>query len=507
MGRHERFKTSRFLRNFRGPVSKFIAALKLPHFENENEHLAAQAIDAFLLLGLTAILVSWLGGALLNPGPSPTAELLLYSLIILLAALAMLRLRFVMLTAWAVILGGWAVMAGTLIFYEGYDSINTLGHMLLIFMAGLVLFPNAAFVLATLSMGVSIYAYFVEPPFFEGIPHSHNPYQLVTVGVYYYLAAILVGVVRRRMNRMLGRVQRNDLLYRALFTNMAEAVVVLDIDRHLIQANTRACDLLGYPLEELLGLSVDDLVDEAALDLFKRYLPRVLESEVQPVYELNLVRKDGRLVSVEASTALVLDEYGEPLCIQNILRDISPRKLLEEDLQRRANFDDLTGLMSRAQFEAILARAVPQAQRDKSRLGLLFIDIDNLKSINDALGHPAGDAYLRAVAERMARTVRGGDVLARLSGDEFVVLVETLQSVAAAKSLAQRILETIAQPLEIAGKPVDSSCSIGISLFPHHATEASGLKQAADLAMYAAKRAGKNRAHLYDEALGAVLVP
>lgn len=482
-----------------GPVSKFIAAFNLPEFDNDVEGLAAQFLNTFLLLGLAALFISWGANSLLTPGPLPTQGLYVVSLALLLFMLAFLRLRRVVLTGWLVVISGWLIMAITVLFYEGIESINFLGHMLIILLAGLILYPWVGFLMAFLSSMVSLVSFFIAPPFNLAGDGPHDPYLVATTTVYYFLAAIMVAATRRRIDQMLERAKRNDLLYRALFTNMAEAVVLLDMDRHVIQANSRACDLLGYPLEELLGMSVDDMVDEAALDLFRRYLPRVLGNEIQPVYELNLVCKDGRRATVEASTALVLDEHGGPLCIQNILRDVSLRKLAEEELQRRANYDGLTGLMSRAQFETILARAVARAQRDKTRLGLLFIDIDNLKHINNELGHSGGDAYLKCAATRIAQAVRGGDVVARLSGDEFVVLLEPLKSVAAAEKLAQRILEIIAQQLEIEGKSVETSCSIGISLFPHHATDASSLKQAADLAMYAAKRAGKNRAHLYNK--------
>lgn len=473
--------------------------LKLPEYKNESDHLAAVALDAFLWLGLLAILVSVAGLWLFTESPYPNATLYIVSTLVVLTCLMLLRLGQVAVTGFIVVFGGWLIMARTTLIHDSFELVNLLGHLLLIFLGGLVLRPRTAFVLAGMSSLASLASSLTAPPLLPGeIPH-HTPYHVITASVYFFMGAFLVFLARRWIEQNLARSRRNDLLYQALFRNMPEAVVLLDLEQRVIQANVFAGDMLGYSPEDLVGQRVEDLLSPASARIIAEYLPRVLERANLPVYEIELRHKSGHPVIVEISTALVLDEAGDPMCIQNIIRDVSGRKRAEKELLVQATTDPLTGLLNRAEFESILDRALGRAQREKNRLGLLFIDIDNLKVINDRFGHHTGDTYLREVADRLSHAIRGGDVLARLSGDEFVVLLEPLRATTAAEKLAERILLEIALPLELSGETLHGSCSIGISIFPHDGRDAIMLLRMADLAMYAAKNAGKNQYKFFNK--------
>lgn len=473
--------------------------LNLPEYKNESDHLAAVALNAFLWLGLTATLVSVAGLRLFAEPPYPNASLYLVSLLVTLTGLTLLRLRHVVFTGLLVVFGGWLVMTRTILTHDSLEFVNLLGHLLLIFLGGLVLRPGMAFILASMSSLVALVAYLTAPQLMGSEAHPHTPYHVISASVYFFMGAALVFLARRWIEQNLARSRRNDLLYQALFRHMPEAVVLLDLEQRIIQANAHASELLGYPLNELVGQPVEGIISPAASQLIKEYLPQVLQRANLPVYEMELRHKSGQPVNVEISTALVVDGNGAPMCIQNILRDISERKQAEKELLLQATIDPLTGVFNRAEFESMLDRALGRAQREKNRLGLLFIDIDNLKVINDRLGHHNGDRYLREVADRLSHAIRGGDVLARLSGDEFVVLLEPLRAISATEKLAERILAEISAPLELGGETLHGSCSIGISIFPNDGRDSVSLLRMADLAMYAAKNAGKNQYKLFGE--------
>lgn len=163
-----------------------------------------------------------------------------------------------------------------------------------------------------------------------------------------------------------------------------------------------------------------------------------------------------------------------------------------EELDFKANHDPLTGLANRAQFEAKLSTALREAEDKTERLALFFIDADRFKSINDKLGHEAGDAVLCAIAHRLRSKVRESDLVARLGGDEFAVLLPHLGDPAQASRIAGDILDSMIEPIELSsGGELRTTLSIGIALYPDHAEDSAGLLKKADAAMYNSKRAGR----------------
>ena len=165
----------------------------------------------------------------------------------------------------------------------------------------------------------------------------------------------------------------------------------------------------------------------------------------------------------------------------------------------RASIDPLTGLMNRASFDRILTESLAHATRTESELALLFMDLDGFKSVNDRNGHPAGDILLKEVARRVTSSVRDDDLLARYGGDEFVVLLESLADRQVVSAIASRIIETLSAPIEVEGRELRLSISIGIALFPHHACDAKQLVLRADAAMYLAKHEGGDRYLIWRE--------
>lgn len=214
---------------------------------------------------------------------------------------------------------------------------------------------------------------------------------------------------------------------------------------------------------------------------------------------LKLDTEAGRLV-LSLSGEPVVDGLGTFLGWRGIARDISERREAEERIRWLAMHDGLTGLPNRSMFGHMLSHTVETARRHGRGFALLFIDLDRFKTINDSLGHEAGDQLLREVAGRLTSTLRASDVVARLSGDEFVALLTEVDSAAIAASVARKILSTLLQPMRLREHDLRISASIGIALYPQDGADEATLLKNADLAMYLAKESGKNTFQLYDAA-------
>lgn len=206
-------------------------------------------------------------------------------------------------------------------------------------------------------------------------------------------------------------------------------------------------------------------------------------------------------LSIEDNGAVVLI-YRD---ITEYLEIVDELQLKRQLLQQLVEKDTLTQLPNRFLFTQLLSQAVARAQRNQSQLAILFLDLDRFKEVNDSLGHDAGDELLITAAKRLLDAVRSGDVVARLSGDEFVILLEDIKRVEDATSVAQHITDTIRQPLILLGKRLQPAASIGISIFPTDSHCPEQLLQNADTAMYRAKRQGRNTFRLYDSSMTAAV--
>lgn len=245
----------------------------------------------------------------------------------------------------------------------------------------------------------------------------------------------------------------------------------------------------------LLDLSLPDSAGLAGLRDLALAVPRTAI--------LILTGFDDEATAVEAmrrgAQDYLIKGTGTAAHLARSIRMAIERKSFEARLAERANFDQLTGLVNRTLFSDRLAHALSRAKRRRERAALLFIDLDGFKAINDTLGHAAGDEVLRLVSQRFRAAVRESETIARIGGDEFTVLVEALPDAAAAVKAAERILEALHAPLSVAGSEVRITPSIGIALFPEHARDGDALIRQADVAMFWAKKAGRNRVRLFDD--------
>ncbi|GGS20122.1 putative bifunctional diguanylate cyclase/phosphodiesterase [Actinokineospora fastidiosa] len=290
----------------------------------------------------------------------------------------------------------------------------------------------------------------------------------------------------------------SEARFRAMFTQAAIGIVITDAVGTLLEVNAAFAAMFGYPEAELVGMSAADLrfPDEPAA-MREPFAEMVAGERDHYRMERLLKRADGTGLWVDQSVSLVRDENGAPRFMVGMMEDITERHSLEERLRHQANHDPLTGLGNRALFSERLAAAF--ALGEENRVGVCYLDLDGFKVINDSLGHDVGDELLVAVAARLDALVTAPNrLVARMGGDEFVVLVEQSTGRDELVDLAERILAALAEPVSIGGHRLSVSASIGVVERPVAGTSPAETMRDADVTLYWAKADGKNRWADYD---------
>jgi diguanylate cyclase (GGDEF)-like protein len=223
-----------------------------------------------------------------------------------------------------------------------------------------------------------------------------------------------------------------------------------------------------------------------------RYLRRADGEPDHHGVECRYTRSDGAAVWCQIASSPIMDDGGQ--VAHHVLQviDITARKQAEDYLTQLAHYDLLTGIPNRTLFRQRLTQAISQARRQQHQLALLFVDLDGFKEVNDTMGHATGDMLLQVVAERITQCVRADDMVARLAGDEFTILLARIRGTDAAERVARTIVRELARPVILHERMLQVTSSIGIALFPDAGQDVETLIGAADTAMYAAKGRGKN---------------
>jgi diguanylate cyclase (GGDEF)-like protein/PAS domain S-box-containing protein len=288
-----------------------------------------------------------------------------------------------------------------------------------------------------------------------------------------------------------------EMRYRGLFDGLPIGLYRTTPGGRVLDANPAMVRMLGFEThEELLASSVPSVyVNEAERDAWCAEIER---SGVVVAAELEMRRPDGSQLWIRDTARLVRGPDGEPLYFDGAAEDITEPKRLQELLRHQAFHDPLTGLANRRLFLERLDAAIARGKHDGSPPAVLFIDADDFKLINDSLGHDVGDGVLRALATRLTGEVRSTDTVARLAGDEFVVLLPDAGAADRATRVAGNLISRLSEPLALAEREVIVNVSIGVAVANGYAEEILGQ---ADIAMYAAKRAGKGRYALYDASM------
>ena len=298
------------------------------------------------------------------------------------------------------------------------------------------------------------------------------------------------------------RAEESLRLAAKVFENTQEGVMVTDANSRILSVNKAFTVITGYAEADVIGKSPAILSSGRHDANFYQALWQTLVEKGAWQGEIWNRSKTGEVYPEWLAISTVHDDRGGVVNYVGVFSDISQIKHSEAQLEHLAHHDPLTDLPNRVLFQSRLGHAIHVARRHEQRLGLLFLDMDGFKNINDSLGHPAGDELLQAIARRMTEHLRAVDTLARLGGDEFVILLENLRDSREAAIVAQNVLSLLLKPFPLeAGQEVFIGASIGISLFPDDADDATQLVRNADAALYQAKAQGRNTYRFYTEAL------
>jgi diguanylate cyclase (GGDEF)-like protein/PAS domain S-box-containing protein len=316
-----------------------------------------------------------------------------------------------------------------------------------------------------------------------------------------FFAALLLGAVRRR-NRALAALSASETQFRATFEQAAIGIAHTTAEDRFLRVNEKLCSVLGYTRQELLEMSMHDISHPDDRGKGARNRQRLIAGEIDTISaERRAVCKDGTVKWLNRTISMVRDSDGEPAYFIRVMEDITERKRLEDALQHTATHDKLTGLPNRSLIHDRLRQSVEQATRRDRVVGVMFIDLDRFKLVNDTLGHAMGDRLLQIVAQRLEACVRGEDTVGRLGGDEFAIVLTELANACDAEIVAQKVLDSLSGTLDLDGHEAYVTASIGIATYPLDGADADTLIRNADVAMYRAKAAGKNKFQLYSRAL------
>jgi diguanylate cyclase (GGDEF)-like protein/PAS domain S-box-containing protein len=314
--------------------------------------------------------------------------------------------------------------------------------------------------------------------------------------------SVLALWVWRSRGRSQKTVESEHAPHRAAFEQSPHSALMIDAETlKVVQANPALHRNLGYTLDEVCTLTVNDLFTDGSEDP-DTLVRKLRDPNPRVPLEIQQRAKDGTLRSVEVVAQKV--ELGTRRLLFLAAHDVTVRRkvqaqLLEKQqhLDHLAHHDQLTGLPNRLYLAAYLPGAIEDAKRSGSMLAVLFLDLDRFKHINDSRGHETGDKLLKAVAQRIRATMRNEDVVVRMGGDEFIVVLKVVRNTDQVSEAASRITEALSAPVIVDGRPLVTTASIGVSLYPRDGSDMGELLRHSDTAMYQAKDRGRNNFQLF----------
>ena len=304
-----------------------------------------------------------------------------------------------------------------------------------------------------------------------------------------------IGEMARTFNALVGNLEHATErleLFGKMFHGSGEAMLITDANKNIMAVNPAFTEITGYAAEEVIGKDPNVLSSGKQTPDFYQTMWESLNEAGQWQGEIWNRRKSGEIYPEWLSIGVVKNHKGEVINYISLFSDITERKTAEQKIEFLAHYDSLTRLPNRALFSDRLKLALVTAGRYEKKVGLLFLDLDKFKAINDSLGHLAGDLLLKSVAERLKSCVRESDTVCRQGGDEFMILLPDAGTRDSVENVAKKIISAMAETHQIENQELVITFSVGISIYPDNAKDSEAMIKCADDAMYRAKELGRN---------------
>lgn len=300
--------------------------------------------------------------------------------------------------------------------------------------------------------------------------------------------------------RAVEALSKSEARFRAMAEHSADLIWSINTAGQHTYSNQRGVANLGYTVEEFLTRDCVSLVHPDDLSLFRQTFENALaRRQGWNNVVIRWKHSNGSYRTLESNASALFDDEDQLIGFQGVDRDITERRQAEERIEFLAHHDALTGLPNRVLLRDRFDHAVTLSERSRSRVAMLYIDLDNFKVVNDTLGHAAGDELLLSVVSRLTRCIRESDTISRQGGDEFILLLNNVFDLETVERIANDILTLLAEPVEINSHVLNAASSIGIAIYSDDGSDFDTLLQKADAAMYNAKGAGRNTYRFYDE--------
>jgi diguanylate cyclase (GGDEF)-like protein/PAS domain S-box-containing protein len=312
-------------------------------------------------------------------------------------------------------------------------------------------------------------------------------------------SAVTVMTDATELRRTERALKESEEKFRSLFESSRDAIYIAAWDGEFIDVNQAFIELFGYTRDETLKLNAK--VAYLTSEERERFKQAIKDNNFVKDFEIKLQKKDGTVMDCLLAVTGKRDEDGKIFEYHGIVRDITERKRTEEMIKHMAFHDALTDLPNRALFNDRLTMAIAHAERFQERVAVMMLDLDKFKDVNDTHGHSVGDLLLKTVAGKLGRQTRKGDTIARMGGDEFMLIFTDLKQTDDIHAIADKILEDFQNPVAIDNQILPITTSVGIAIYPDHGEDIDTLVKNADIAMYEAKKAGRNQYQFYTHTL------
>lgn len=315
-----------------------------------------------------------------------------------------------------------------------------------------------------------------------------------------------IGMLSKAINIMAINLQEktNHIQQLAQIVEQTNDVFILfDATLKVVFVNEAIYDVTGYSSDYFAGMTIVAFAETLKInieDMLNELEHKKGSDKNSPTRDLVVMKKDHSYVDVELRLEVIMNETSQELNFLVVLSNIVTRKVMEKELHQLAFYDKLTDLPNRRMFLDYLRKAIKASERDKNSFALFFMDLDNFKLINDTQGHEVGDMFLTQIANKLRAKFRGKDIIARLGGDEFTVLISDVSDEKHVDKIAEKLISDLAsKPLDLGGIQLSISASLGVAMYPQDGADSDTLLRHADIAMYVAKKTGKNRYAFFTE--------